>query len=116
MLDACTAVVASVKSPVPIINMSSKHLLAKFQALAKIRSEIFGTNFNPDGARTGAKVLRKKLVGPTIANYYNNPDMIKFKHLKKLFPQFSFVNEDEEYRLTMVAAYVLFLSSCFLSF
>lgn len=79
-------------------------LKTKFQALAKIRAGIFGTTFNPEGVRTGAKILRKRLVGPTVASYYKNADIIKFKHLKSLYPQFNFVDEDEEYRLLMVAA------------
>ncbi|GMM38688.1 mitochondrial 37S ribosomal protein [Saccharomycopsis crataegensis] len=87
------------------MSSAAKQILKnKFQALSKIRSEIFGTNFNPEGKRTGAKILRQRLVGPTVSNYYNDPNLIQFRHLKAIYPQFDFVNEEEEYRLTMVAA------------
>lgn len=85
-------------------NISRQLLKQKFQALTKIKAEIYGNNYNPENIRTGAKVLRKRLVGPTVANYYNNPDFLRFKDLKKLFPQFNFVDLEEQYRLTMVAA------------
>lgn len=70
--------------------------------LAKVSAKIFDQNFNPTNARTGAKILAQRLKGPTLANYYGNPDFIKFTHLKKLYPGYNFVDESEEYRLTMI--------------
>lgn len=84
--------------------MSNPLLKNRLQALEKLRCLIFGTNFNPENKRTGAKVLRKRLVGPTISNYYNRVDFLGFKDISKMFPQFNFVDLDEQYRLSMVAA------------
>jgi small subunit ribosomal protein S33 len=38
--------------------------------LAQLRSRIFNTTYNPTGARTGAKYLRQRLVGPAMLGYY----------------------------------------------
>lgn len=72
--------------------------------VAELSAKIFDQNFNPTGARTGAQILAKRLKGPTVASYYGNPDLLKFKHLKTLYPGFRFVDSDEEYRLTMLEA------------
>lgn len=70
--------------------------------LAEVSAKIFDQNFNPTNARTGAKILSQRLKGPSIAKYYGNPDFLKFKHLKKLYPGMNFVDEEEQYRLTMI--------------
>ncbi|CDO94798.1 unnamed protein product [Kluyveromyces dobzhanskii CBS 2104] len=70
--------------------------------LAEISAKIFDQNFNPTNARTGSKILAQRLKGPAISNYYGNPDFIKFKQLKKLYPGMNFVDEEEQYRLTML--------------
>ncbi|KAH3899088.1 probable Mitochondral 37S ribosomal protein S27 [Saccharomycodes ludwigii] len=69
--------------------------------LAETSARIFDQNFNQTNVRTGAKILSKRLKGPSIAEYYGNPDFIKFKHLKILYPDFNFVDKNEEYRLSM---------------
>lgn len=69
--------------------------------LAEVSAKIFDQNFNPTAARTGSKILSKRLKGDSIASYYGNPDFLKFKHLKALYPGFNFVDQEEEYRITM---------------
>lgn len=77
---------------------------ARLLKVAEISAKIFDQNFNPTNARTGSKILSQRLKGPTIAGYYGNPDFLKFRHLKTLYPGFQFVDLEEEYRLSMVEA------------
>lgn len=69
--------------------------------IANLSAKIFDENFNPTATRTGSKILSKRLKGPSIVGYYGNPDFLKFKHLKTLYPGFSFADQQEEYRLLM---------------
>ncbi|CEP63143.1 mitochondrial 37S ribosomal protein mS33 LALA0_S07e03356g [Lachancea lanzarotensis] len=69
--------------------------------VASLSARIFNENFNPTAARNGGKILSKRLKGASIAGYYGNPDFLKFKHLKTLYPEFQFTDEQEEYRLSM---------------
>lgn len=71
--------------------------------LAELSAKIFDQNFNPSAARTGSKILSTRLKGESIASYYGNPDFIKFKHLKTLYPGVQFFDEEEDYRLMKVA-------------
>jgi hypothetical protein len=43
---------------------------AKLQQVVKLRSEIFGTTYNPESLRTGSKVLKARLRGPAMLRYY----------------------------------------------
>lgn len=43
---------------------------ARLQALNQLRTEIFGTTFNPLSLRTGSKVLKARLRGPSMLRYY----------------------------------------------
>ncbi|CCC67300.1 hypothetical protein NCAS_0A07420 [Naumovozyma castellii] len=72
--------------------------------VAEVSARIFDENFNPKCIRTGSKILSQRLKGPTIASYYGNPDVLKFKHLKTLYPEFKFSDPDEDYRLAKVEA------------
>ena len=76
-----------------------KERLAK---LAELSAKIFQQNYNPSGVRTGTKILSRRLKGPSVAAYYGNPDLLKFKHLKTLFPDSEFIDEEEQYRLSKV--------------
>lgn len=67
----------------------------------QLSAEIFDQKFNPSATRTGGKILSKRLKGSSIASYYGNPDFLKFKHLKTLYPGMQFVDQEEEYRLSM---------------
>lgn len=79
-------------------------LKGRLLKVAEVSAKVFDQNFNPTGARTGAKILSQRLKGSTIASYYGDPDFLKFKHLKKLYPDFSFADLQEEYRLSMIEA------------
>ncbi|EDO17936.1 hypothetical protein Kpol_1010p52 [Vanderwaltozyma polyspora DSM 70294] len=79
----------------------SKQRLLK---IAELSAKIFDQNFNPSGARTGSKILSTRLKGASIASYYGNPDVLKFKHMKTLYPDMKFTDAEEEYRLSMVEA------------
>lgn len=75
---------------------------ARLLKVAELSAKIFDQNFNPTNVRTGAKILSKRLKGQTLAGYYGNPDTLKFKNLKTLYPGIKFVDPEEEYRLSMV--------------
>ncbi|KAI9883621.1 MAG: hypothetical protein M1823_004609 [Watsoniomyces obsoletus] len=66
--------------------------------LMKVQCRIFAASFNPQGLRTGNKVLRQRLKGPAMAAYYpRRPAGIR--DLRKLFPQLETWDEHEEERL-----------------
>ncbi|SCU99322.1 LADA_0H18998g1_1 [Lachancea dasiensis] len=73
----------------------------RLQEVAALSAKIFKQNFNPTAARNGGKILAQRLRGPSLANYYGNPDFVKFKHLKTLYPGFTFADQEEDYRLLM---------------
>ena len=50
------------------------------ESLEEIRARIFGTHIG-NGLRSGRKLLRKKLIGDKVANYYPEP-------ISKLDPMF----------------------------
>lgn len=43
---------------------------ARLQTLNKLRTTIFGTTYNPESLRTGSKILKARLRGPTMLRYY----------------------------------------------
>lgn len=53
-------------------------------ALQALRSKIFGTTYNPTNARTGAKYLKKALVGGPMLNYY--PPQVKLSSIVHQLP------------------------------
>ncbi|KAI9860718.1 MAG: mitochondral 37S ribosomal protein S27, partial [Pleopsidium flavum] len=59
---------------------------------------IFSTTFNPQGIRTGNKVLRQRLKGPALAAYYPRRTAT-LKDLKSAYPDLETWDEDEEDRL-----------------
>lgn len=76
----------------------------RLMAIAELSAKIFDHNFNPTGVRTGGKILAQRLKGPAIANYYGNPDFIKFRTVKKLYSDIPMSDPSEDYRLMMVSA------------
>ena len=75
---------------------------SRIMKLAALSAKIFDENFNPTAVRTGGKILSQRLKGPSIVNYYGNPDFLKFKHLKTLYPGFNFADQGEDYRLCLL--------------
>ncbi|KAL8717897.1 MAG: hypothetical protein Q9225_004907 [Loekoesia sp. 1 TL-2023] len=66
--------------------------------LMKVQCRIFSSTFNPDRVRTGNKVLRERLKGPSVAAYYPRR-VATFKDLKNLYPDLETWDDDEEDRL-----------------
>jgi len=59
---------------------------------------IFSTTFNPEGTRTGNKVLRQRLKGPALAAYYPRRTAT-LRDLRTAYPDLETWDEDEEDRL-----------------
>ena len=60
--------------------------------------------YNPERLRTGNKILRQRLKGPSVAAYYpERPPQLR--HLKRLYPDLETWDDDEEDRLEHVAMY-----------
>ncbi|KFY92233.1 hypothetical protein V500_04241 [Pseudogymnoascus sp. VKM F-4518 (FW-2643)] len=70
--------------------------------LMKTQCKIFSTAFNPEGVRTGNKILRQRLRGPALAAYYPRR-VVTIKDLRKAYPELETWNEKEEDRLESVA-------------
>ncbi|KAK9446384.1 mitochondrial 37S ribosomal protein mS33 [Limtongia smithiae] len=82
---------------------------ARMRALLKASCDVFGTVYNPDNLRMGNKILRKKLIGPTVAAYYPSQSPVKLKDLRSAFPMFEFPNTEEEtFRMSMADMYVVY--------
>ncbi|KFY79061.1 hypothetical protein V499_01901 [Pseudogymnoascus sp. VKM F-103] len=70
--------------------------------LMKTQCKIFSTTFNPEGVRTGNKILRQRLKGPALAAYYPRR-VVTLNDLQKAYPELKTWNEKEEERLESVA-------------
>jgi hypothetical protein len=66
-----------------------------------LRCKIFNTNFNPTNQRLGNKILRQRLKGHILAQYYP-PKLDPVKWLKKSYPHALVIDEKEEYRLEQI--------------
>lgn len=71
--------------------------IARRQALQKLSSAIFGSTYNPTASRNGNKVLRQRLRGPALLDYYPAPQ-VKLSALIRAFPDLKLVDEEEEVR------------------
>jgi len=69
--------------------------------LQKLRCRIFNTNFNPTNQRLGNKILRQRLKGHILADYYP-PKLDPVKWIRKSYPQNLIIDEKEEYRLEQI--------------
>lgn len=72
---------------------------ARLLELTKLSKQIFHESFNPTQTRRGSSVLRSTLRGPTVKEYYYPSEFLKFKHLKKMFPDLYLLDAKEQYRL-----------------
>lgn len=72
---------------------------SRLAALVKARCDIFKTAYNPTSARTGAKYLRARLRGPSMANYYPKDIDLCMSKLAKEWPELELVNFAEAQRL-----------------
>ncbi|KAL8413788.1 hypothetical protein RB594_005143 [Gaeumannomyces avenae] len=77
---------------------------ARLLDLLQARCQIFATTFNPEGVRTGNKVLRQRLRGPALVDYYPRR-LVTFNDIRKEFGnEFVMENEPEKERLRQVEA------------
>ncbi|KAK4228368.1 mitochondrial ribosomal subunit S27-domain-containing protein [Podospora fimiseda] len=78
---------------------------ARLLSLMKAQCELFSTTYNPEGIRTGNKILRQRLKGPSLAAYYPKK-MYKFREFQEEFGQLELLVEDDKEvaRLEHVAA------------
>ncbi|KAK3946315.1 mitochondrial ribosomal subunit S27-domain-containing protein [Diplogelasinospora grovesii] len=78
---------------------------ARMLQLMKAQCQLFSTTFNPDGVRTGNKILRQRLRGPALAAYYPRK-LVTIRDLQKEFASLDLFVEDEadEDRLEHIAA------------
>ncbi|KAK0705110.1 mitochondrial ribosomal subunit S27-domain-containing protein [Lasiosphaeris hirsuta] len=80
---------------------------ARLLALMKARCELFSTTFNPEGLRTGNKILRQRLRGPALAAYYPRK-LVTLRDLQKEFAPLELMIDDEidDDRLEHIAGFV----------
>ncbi|KAK2072588.1 hypothetical protein P8C59_006933 [Phyllachora maydis] len=67
---------------------------ARLLELQKLQCQIFSTTFNPQGVRTGNKILRQRLKGPALASYYPRR-VVTFQDLQKKLNRIGLLVEDE---------------------
>ncbi|KAF8977653.1 hypothetical protein BGZ46_007224 [Entomortierella lignicola] len=83
--------------------MASTQASSKLALINKVSTAIFGNVYNPQGLRTGNKILRQRLVGPTINSYYPNVKQIKLREITKMVPEMNLVDQAEKVRLEDLA-------------
>ncbi|KAM0792426.1 hypothetical protein ACM66B_005103 [Microbotryomycetes sp. NB124-2] len=71
---------------------------ARLQQLVKLRTQVFGTTYNPDSLRTGSKVLKARLRGPAMLNYYGQR-LSGWAGLNKAVPGLNLIDHHENQRL-----------------
>ncbi|TKX25885.1 hypothetical protein C1H76_1729 [Elsinoe australis] len=75
--------------------------LTRLQTLIQTQCRIFNTIYNPSRLRTGNKILRQRLKGPSLAAYYPRR-IATIKDLAKAYPEYEVIDEDEDDRLENV--------------
>jgi len=68
---------------------------------SQLSASIFNTTFNPSNIRTGNKILRQRLKGTTLAEYYP-PRVVTIRDMRRLWPEMKIPDEDEETRVASV--------------
>ncbi|KAJ4423416.1 hypothetical protein N0V82_001889 [Gnomoniopsis sp. IMI 355080] len=71
--------------------------------LIQARCRIFATTYNPDGVRTGNKILRQRLKGPALAAYYPRKLWKIRDMIDKIGPSLETMHEEEDDRLEQIA-------------
>ncbi|KAA8913206.1 hypothetical protein TRICI_003268 [Trichomonascus ciferrii] len=75
---------------------------ARMLQVMKLSKSIFHETFNPDNTRNGAKVLRQRLKGDIIKNYYR-PNVLTLRELRAIHPEGNHYDDKEERRLAKIA-------------
>ncbi|KAF1981778.1 hypothetical protein K402DRAFT_398171 [Aulographum hederae CBS 113979] len=70
---------------------------ARILDLMKAQCRIFNTTYNPERLRMGNKVLRQRLRGPAMTEYYP-PRTSTIKKLREKYPGWHLVDEREDER------------------
>lgn len=70
---------------------------------ATVTSNLFSTILNPAATRNGNKVLRQRLRGSVMRNYYPESG-IKIQSVSRAFPELQLLDEAEEIRKSDVEA------------
>jgi small subunit ribosomal protein S33 len=78
-----------------------RHQLNRSNITLQLRCRIFNTNFNPTNQRLGNKILRQRLKGHILADYYP-PKLDPVKWIRNAYPQNLVIDEKEEYRLEQI--------------
>ncbi|KAF2265464.1 hypothetical protein CC78DRAFT_185110 [Lojkania enalia] len=63
--------------------------------LMKRQCYVFRTTYNPERLRMGTRILRERLKGTAVAEYYP-PRIGTIKQLRSLYPQYEIEDEKEE--------------------
>ncbi|CAN8103734.1 unnamed protein product [Discula destructiva] len=71
--------------------------------LIQARCRIFATTYNPDGVRTGNKILRQRLKGPALAAYYPRKLWSLRDLTDKIGPALETLNDEGDERLEHIA-------------
>lgn len=64
----------------------------------QVQCRIYNHTFNPECIRTGNKVLRQRLIGPSVANYYPKRS-VSLKEMMGMYPYLETFDEDEADRI-----------------
>lgn len=75
---------------------------SRLAQLAQLSCKIFDNVYNPTAARTGNKILRQRLLGPTLTAYHPQR-LVHFRDIKALYPELGLVDLDEKARLDEIA-------------
>ena len=70
---------------------------SRLDQVVKLRTEIFGTTYNPESLRTGSKVLKARLRGPAMLRYYGER-FTGWKGLERTIPGLQLKDIYEETR------------------
>lgn len=76
---------------------------ARLQALARASCNIFSSTYNPTASRNGNKILRQRLRGPALLDYYPTEN-VSLQTIIKSFPELKLLDEAEEIRKADVDA------------
>ncbi|KAJ4353931.1 uncharacterized protein N0V89_005662 [Didymosphaeria variabile] len=68
---------------------------ARVLDLMKVQCKVFSTTFNPERLRVGSRILHQRLKGHSVASYYP-PRIGAISQLRKLYPNFNILDEQEE--------------------
>ncbi|KAH7347748.1 mitochondrial ribosomal subunit S27-domain-containing protein [Plectosphaerella cucumerina] len=76
---------------------------ARLLDLMKTQCQIFSTTYNPERLRTGNKVLRQRLRGPSLATYYPERTVTVRDVMKSFGPHLTTFDLEEDDRLDHIS-------------